>query len=55
MSDLIGKYVEVIANGITYAGKLVEIGENEVFIEADSGWIVIPVENVSDIKEKEKK
>jgi hypothetical protein len=50
--DLIGKYVEVIANGITYTGKLVEIGEDEVFIEADLGWIVIPVESVAVIKEK---
>ncbi len=54
MLDLIGKYVEVIANDITYAGRLVEIGEEEVYIETDLGWIVIPVQNVAVIKEKEK-
>ena len=54
MLDLIGKYVEVIANNITYTGKLVEIGEDDVFIEAESGWIVIPVESVAVIKEKDK-
>lgn len=52
MLDLIGKYVEVIANDITYTGKLVEIGEEEVFIEADSGWIVIPVEKIALIRAK---
>ncbi len=53
MLDLIGKIVEVVANDVTYTGKLVEIGEEEVFIESDSGWIVIPVERVAAIKEKE--
>lgn len=52
MTDLRGKYVEVIANGITYGGKLVEIGEEDVYLESESGWIVIPVERVSVIKEK---
>jgi len=54
MLDLIGKIVEVTANDITYTGKLVEIGEEEVFIESNSGWIVIPVERVVVIKEKER-
>jgi hypothetical protein len=53
MLELIGKHVEVTANDITYAGRLVEIGEEEVFIEADSGWIVIPVEQIASIKAKE--
>jgi len=50
--DLIGTYVEVTANDIVYAGKLVEIGEEDVFIEAASGWIVIPLKNVAAIKKK---
>ncbi len=50
--DLIGKYVEVIANDITYTGRLVEIGEEDVFIETQSGWVVIPVESVAIIKAK---
>ncbi|MCL4475011.1 MAG: hypothetical protein M1508_02120 [Nitrospirae bacterium] len=53
MIDLLGKYVEVIANEITYTGKLVEIGEEEVFLESESGWVVIPVERVSVIKQRE--
>lgn len=54
MIDLLGKYVEVIANGITYTGKLVEIGEEDVYLEAESGWVVIPVERVAVIREREK-
>lgn len=53
MIELLGKYVEVIANEITYMGKLVEIGEEEVYLESESGWVVIPVEKVAVIKQKE--
>ncbi len=53
MVSLIGRYVEVIANDITYTGKLVEVSETEIHIETDSGWIVIPVEQTACIKEIE--
>ena len=53
MIELLGKKVIVIANDITYTGKLVEIGEEEVYLESESGWVVIPVERVAVIKEKE--
>jgi hypothetical protein len=52
MIDLRGKQVEVIANDITYTGTLVEISETEVYLESESGWIVIPVEQVASISEK---
>ena len=52
--DLVGKMVTVEAvDGITYSGKLVEIGEEEVHLESEMGWIVIPVERVSVIREKD--
>jgi hypothetical protein len=52
--DLVGKMVTVEAvDGITYSGKLVEIGEEEVHLESEMGWIVIPVERVSNIREKD--
>ena len=54
MVDLVGKMVTVEAvDGITYSGKLVEIGEEEVHLESEMGWIVIPVERVSNIREKD--
>lgn len=52
MIELLGKEVEVIANNITYIGKLVEVSETEVYLQAESGWVVIPVEKVGTIKEK---
>lgn len=53
MQDLIGKIVVVLTTETTYTGKLIEIGEKDVYIEAESGWLVIPVENVVSIVEKE--
>jgi hypothetical protein len=37
----------------TYTGKLVEVGEEEVYLESEMGWIVIPVERIFSINEKE--
>ncbi|MEW6068572.1 MAG: hypothetical protein AB1610_09830 [Nitrospirota bacterium] len=53
MMDLVGKIVEVETVETTYTGKLIEIGEAEVYLESDLGWIVIPVERITSIKEKE--
>ncbi len=52
MEYLIGKVVEVTANDISYSGRLVEIGETEIHLESDSGWIVIPIEQVASVQEK---
>ncbi len=53
VTDLIGKTVEVMANNTIYTGILVEIGETDVYLEAQSGWIVIPVDQVAFIRKKE--
>ena len=53
MNDLIGKLVVVETQETTYSGKLVEIGEEEVYLESEQGWIVIPVERVTSIREKD--
>jgi hypothetical protein len=53
MIDLIGKIVVVETQETTYTGRLVEIGEEDVHLETDMGWIVIPVERVTSIREKE--
>ena len=52
MHDLRGQSVEVIANDISYAGTLVEISETEVYLKSESGWIVIPIEQVASISGK---
>lgn len=53
IEHLLGKVVEVTANNITYSGRLVEIGETEINLESDLGWIVIPIEQVASVQEKE--
>jgi hypothetical protein len=53
MTNLVGKIVDVETPGMTYTGKLIEIGEDEVHLESESGWIVIPVEKIMSIREKE--
>jgi len=51
--DLIGKMVIVEAeDGITYTGKLVEIGEEEVQLESEMGWVVIMNDRIANITEK---
>lgn len=47
---LIGKEVEVEAHGITYRGELVEVGEEDVYLRSETGWITIPVRDVTDIR-----
>ncbi|HWR59417.1 MAG TPA: hypothetical protein VN328_11065 [Thermodesulfovibrionales bacterium] len=53
MTELLGKSVEVMANDILYFGILVEVGETDVYLEAQSGWIVIPTDQVAFIRERE--
>lgn len=55
MIELVGKCVEVMANDIIYTGNLVEIGETDVYLEAESGWIVIPIEQIAFIRKKEER
>jgi hypothetical protein len=50
--NLIGKIVKVETGDMTYTGRLIEVGEDEVQLESTTGWIVIPVEKIVFIKEK---
>jgi hypothetical protein len=52
VTDLIGKIVDVETPDIIYTGKLIEIGEEEVYIESESGWVVIPADMIVLIREK---
>ena len=53
MMNLIGKVVEVGTVDVTYTGRLVEINGEEVHLETEMGWIVIPVERIAFMREKE--
>ncbi len=50
MQELIGKKVRITTGEIEYRGILVEIGEVDIHLEAESGWLVIPVGNVAGIE-----
>lgn len=50
LGELIGKEVEVTAKGFSYRGRLIEVSENEVFLQGDLGWIQLQVEDVTDIR-----
>ena len=50
MIELIDKDVIVeTVLGISYKGRLVEIGETDVHLESETGWMVIPMENIVSI------
>ena len=53
MIDLVGKVVEVQTADMMYIGKLVEIGEVDVHLESESGWVIVPVERILSIKKKD--
>jgi hypothetical protein len=50
MHELIGKEVEVQTIEIIYRGKLIEIGESDIYLQSDYGWITIPIEKIADVK-----
>lgn len=54
MLDLIDKIVEVGTGETLYAGRLVEVNESELYLESETGWIVVPVKNVAFVREKER-
>jgi hypothetical protein len=53
MIELIGRLVTVETVETMYTGKLIELGEEEVHLESETGWVVIPVERITSIREKD--
>ncbi len=50
IQTMIGKEVEVIANGTTYRGVLIEVSDVEVHIRTTMQWVSLPVSSVSEIR-----
>ncbi|MBI5740506.1 MAG: hypothetical protein HZA16_07270 [Nitrospirae bacterium] len=50
MNELIGKQVEVVTTDTVYSGVLIEIGETEIYLKAEGGWIMVPVDKVVDVR-----
>jgi hypothetical protein len=51
--DLVGKIVEVVTSETTYRGRLIELNSEEIYLESESGWIVVPVDSVALMREVE--
>jgi hypothetical protein len=52
IQSMIGKEVEVIANGMNYSGVLIEVSDVEVHLKGSYQWIALPASSVSSIKLK---
>ncbi len=50
IQSMIGKEVEVIANGLTYRGVLMEVSDTEVHLKSLMQWMSLPASTVSVVK-----
>jgi hypothetical protein len=50
IQSMIGKEVEVIANGTSYRGVLIEVSDTEVHLKSTMQWMSLPASGVSSIK-----
>jgi hypothetical protein len=54
LRDMIGKEVEVLANGMSYRGTLVEVSDTEVHLKTMLQWVALPASSVGQIRLQEK-
>ncbi len=52
--EMVGKEVEVLANGVSYRGTLIEVSDREVHLKTTMQWISLPASSVSQVKLVEK-
>lgn len=53
LGELTGKMVEVGTIETIYTGRLIEIDEENVQLESETGWVIVPTERVVFIREAE--
>lgn len=53
MQDFTGKEVVVHTTETIYRGTFIEMGEEELYLQAEDGWIMVPVDKIALIKEAE--
>ena len=49
--QMMGRAVVVMAAGIRYNGTFVEMTDEDVKLRGPTGWIILPITNVSSVKE----
>ncbi len=52
--EMIGKEVEVFAQGISYRGTLIEVSDTEVHLRTLLQWLTLPASAVGDIRTVER-
>jgi len=52
IQSMIGKEVEVIANGMKYTGVLIEVSDVDIHLKGSMQWMSLPASSVSQIKLK---
>ncbi len=53
MYQFIDKEVEVVTSETLYRGILIEIGETEIQLQSELGWIAVPMEKILDVRLKD--
>jgi hypothetical protein len=53
IQSMVGKKVEVSANGIIYSGELIEVSDVEVYLKGAMQWLSLPTSSVSEIRLKD--
>jgi hypothetical protein len=53
--EMIGKEVEVIANGVSYKGVLIEVSDTEVHLKGMLGYVSLPATSVTGVRPAEKR
>lgn len=52
MMELVGRVVEVGTAELLYTGRLSWISESDAWLESETGWVCVPLENIVFIREK---
>jgi hypothetical protein len=55
ISEMIGKEVEVIANGMSYKGILIEVSDTDVHLKGMLGYVSLPASGITAVRPAEKK
>jgi len=53
--EMIGKEVEVIANGMSYRGVLIEVSDTDVHLKGVLGYVSLQTSAVTEVRPAEKK
>ena len=48
--EMIGKEVEVVSNGMSYRGKLIEVSDTEVHIKSQLQYVSLPASSVTTVR-----